>query len=149
MANITTIYKKKGSRNLLENDRGIFTLSVYRKIIDRLVYREKYPLIDEKMSDSNIGARRNKNIKNHLFIVYAVINDVLRSKSQCIDLQIYDLVKAFDVLWLTDSFNSLWDTLPDAAHDDRLGLIYQLSLSHRVAVNTGVGVTDRIDSNTR
>ena len=48
-------------------------------------------------------------------------------------------------MWLTDSLNSLWDTLPDAAHDDRLGLIYQLSLSHRVAVNTGVGVTDRID----
>merc|ERR1712126_227445 len=29
MANITTIFKKKGSRNLLENDRGIFILSVF------------------------------------------------------------------------------------------------------------------------
>ena len=65
LANITTIHKKKGSKNILENDRGIFTLSVYRKIVNRLVYQEKYPLVDERMSDSNIGARNNKNIKNH------------------------------------------------------------------------------------
>ena len=98
LANITTIHKKKGSKNILENDRGIFTLSVYRKIVNRLVYQEKYPLVDERMSDSDIGARKNKNIKNHLFIVYAVINDVIKNKIHCIDLQIYDLVKAFDVL---------------------------------------------------
>ena len=68
LANITTIHKKKGSKNILENDRGIFTLSVYRKIVNRLVYQEKYPLVDERMSDSNIGARNNKNIKNHFVI---------------------------------------------------------------------------------
>ena len=43
MANITTIYKKKGSKNNLENDHGIFSLSVFRKIIDRLVYQENTP----------------------------------------------------------------------------------------------------------
>ena len=59
MANITTIFKKKGSKFDLENDRGIFGLSVYKKIIDRLTYKEKYPLLD--MFDSNIGARRKKN----------------------------------------------------------------------------------------
>ena len=59
MANITTIYKKKGSRHDLENDRGIFGLSVFRKIIDKMVYKEKYPHINRSMSDSKIGARRN------------------------------------------------------------------------------------------
>ena len=63
LANITTIYKKKGSRQNLENDRGIFTLSIFRKIIDRLIYRDKFSLIDSGMTDSNIGARRDKNIK--------------------------------------------------------------------------------------
>ena len=42
LANITTIYKKKGSRFDLENDRGIFTLSIFRKIIDRLIYQQLY-----------------------------------------------------------------------------------------------------------
>ena len=145
MANITTIYKKKGSRNDLESDRGIFTLSIFRKIIDRLIYREKYPLIDLQMTDSNIGARHDKNIKNHLFIVYAIINDVLKSKKSCVDIQIYDLVKAFDVLWLADCLNDLWDTLPREALDDKLGLVYKTSMTNLVAVNTSFGQTERID----
>ena len=142
-ANITTIYKKKGSRNNLESDRGIFTLSIFRKIIDRLIYREKYPLIDLQMTDSNIGARHDKNIKNHLFIVYAIINDVLKSKQTCIDIQIYDLVKAFDVLWLDDCFNDLWDTLTREAQEDKLGLVYKTSMKNLVAINTPFGQTER------
>ena len=114
----------------MENDRGIFSLSIFRKIIDRLIYKEKYPLIDSGMTDSNIGARHNKNIKNHLFVVYAVINDVLQSKKNCVDIQIYDLVKAFDVLWLADCFNDLWDTLPDESHDDKL--VYYTTLVQRI-----------------
>ena len=145
MSNITTIYKKKGSKHDLENDRGIFGLSVFKKIIDKLIYQQKYPLIDQNMSDSNIGARRNKNIKNHLFIIYAIINSVLKGESGCLDIQIYDLVKAFDVLWLDDCMNDLWDTLPSTARDDKLGLIYQTSRTNMVAVNTSVGQTKRVN----
>ena len=61
-ANITTIYKKKGSRQDLNNDRGIFVVSVMRMILDGLIYDEKYPDVDMNMSDSNIGARKNRNI---------------------------------------------------------------------------------------
>ena len=95
------------------------------------------------MSNSNIGARKKRNIKNHLFIIYAVINSVMKSES-CVDIQIYDLVKAFDVLWLQDTMNDLWDTLPERSRDDRLGLVYQLSKENLVAVNTAVGQTDRV-----
>ena len=145
ISNITTIYKKKVPKHDMENDRGIFGLSVFRKIIDNLVYQEKYPLIDMGMSDSNIGARKRKNIKNHLFIVYGIMNSVLKGESKCIDIQIYDLVKAFDVLWLADSMNDLWDTLPEGARDDRLGLVYQTSKNNMVAVNTAVGQTERVN----
>ena len=58
---------------------------------------------------------------------------------------IYNLIKAFDVLWLEGSLNDLWDTLPPHAHDDRLGLVYQSSRRNLVAVNTAVGQTDRVD----
>ena len=81
MSNITTIYKSSGSRQDLESDRGTFSLSVYRKIIDKLIYQEKYPMIDENMSNSNIGARKKRNIKNHLFIIYAIINKNANLKS--------------------------------------------------------------------
>ena len=45
-ANITTIYKRKGSRQEMDNDRGIFVVSVMRMILDSIIYQEKYPLID-------------------------------------------------------------------------------------------------------
>ena len=101
MSNITTIYKRKGSKHDLENDCGIFGLSVFKKIIDKLIYQEKYPLLDEFMTESNIGARKKRNIKNHLFIIHGIINSVLKGEGGCIDILIYDLVKAFDVLWLS------------------------------------------------
>lgn len=79
------------------------------------------------MSDSNIGAMRNKNVRNHLFIVYAVINNVIKSKS-CIDVQIYDLVQTFDSLWLEDCMNETYDVLPENQRDDKLGLVNQTNV---------------------
>ena len=37
MANITTIYKSSGSRHDLESDRGIFSLSIWRKLVDKMI----------------------------------------------------------------------------------------------------------------
>ena len=61
-ANIVSIYKGKGEKSDLENDRGIFLVNVLRSILMKLVYKEKYPLIDKNMTDSQIGARKHKNI---------------------------------------------------------------------------------------
>ena len=144
MSDITCIYKKKGSRMDMENDRGIFGLSIFKKMIDKLIYLEKYPLLDANMSDSNIEARKKRNIKNHLFIIHGIINSVVNGHGGCVDLQIYDLVKAFDALWLADCMNDLWDTLPHHARDDRLGLLYECSKKNLVAVNTAVDQTERV-----
>ena len=38
LSNITTIYKSKGSRFDLNNDRGIFILTVLKKILYKLIY---------------------------------------------------------------------------------------------------------------
>jgi hypothetical protein len=56
--NINSIYKRKASMMNMENDRGIFGLSVFKKMIDKLIYIAKYPLLDEKMTNSNVGARK-------------------------------------------------------------------------------------------
>ena len=77
MSDITCIYKKKRSRMDMENDKGIFGLSIFKKMIDKLIYLEKYPLLDANMSDSNIGARKKRNIKNHLFIIHVIINSLV------------------------------------------------------------------------
>ena len=136
LANISSIYKNKGSRFDIENDRGIFILPVLRKLLDKLSYEDKYPGIDSSMSDSNIGARRGRNIKKHLFLIYGIINFVLFEDNSCIDIQIYDLVKAFDRLWLEDCMNDLFDSLPSEQQDDKLALVYQGNIDNEVVVNT-------------
>ena len=143
--NITSIYKGKGSRLSLENDRGIFTMTIWRKLIDRLTYNDLYDNIDKHMSDSNIGARKAKNIRNHLFVVYAIMNDVLLNKKESVTIQIFDLVKAFDKLWLEESMNDLVDSLDNEHHNDKLALIFESNKTNMVAVNTPVGQTKRIN----
>ena len=144
-ADITSLFKHRGSRMELSNDRGIFILAVLRKILDKLVYLEKYPDLERNMSDSNIGARKKKNVRNHLFIVCGVINSVLRDGRGCVDIQIYDLVQAFDALWLQDCMNDLYDCLPECQRDRKLALIYQTNVNNLVAVNTPVGQTERVN----
>ena len=72
--NITTIFKNKGSRFDMKNERGIFILSSFRKILDKLLYLEKYEDINAHMSDSNIGARKEKQVKDHLDLYDSLSN---------------------------------------------------------------------------
>ena len=144
-ANVTTIFKSKGSRLCLDSDRGIFVINILKRIIDRLIYNDKYEQIDGNMSDSNIGGRRKKNIKNHLFIIHGIINAVIQGDSEAIDIQIYDIEKAFDALWLEDCMNDLIDTIPASQQDDKMALLYEGNENNKVAINTAVGQTERVD----
>ena len=89
------------------------------------MYLEENPELEKSMSDSNIGARKDKNVRNHLFIVYGVIQNVLREGSGFVDIQIYDLIQAFNALWLEDCMNEIYDCLPEFKRDRKLALIYQ------------------------
>ena len=143
--NITTIFKS-GSRLSLHNDRGIFLQTVFKKVLDGLIYNDKYEHIDEAMSDSNIGGRKNKNIKNHLFVVYGVMNSYIKEEKSCLDIQIYDLVQAFDSLWLDDCLNDIYDSLPEEERDDKVALMYEGNRNNLIAVNTAVGLTERVNA---
>ena len=110
-----------------------------------MIYSETYDSINDSMSDSNIGARKGKNVRDHLFILYAVINSVVRGDSKCIDIQVYDIQKAFDALWLNDTFNDLFDSLPQNKRDNSISLLYKTNLTNMVAVKTPVGLTKRVN----
>ena len=55
MKNISTIYKNKGSRLELENDRGVFTSTVLNTILQKLIYKDTYETIDANLTDSNVN----------------------------------------------------------------------------------------------
>ena len=145
LSNITSLYKNKGSRSDLENDRGIFILTVLRKILDKLLYNDNYDSIDQNMSESNIGARKRRNIRDHLFVIYGIINSVLKGGEKCIDLQVYDIEKCFDALWLEECLNDLYNTLPEDHRNDQIALLYKANESNLVAVKTPAGLTSRIN----
>ena len=145
--NISTIYKNKGSRFDLVNDRGIFNMTIFRKIVDRLVYNDKYEKIDCNMSDSNVGGRKGRNIRNHLFIVYGIINSVMNKESPPIDIQLYDLKQCFDAMWLEESMNDMCETVPTNEWDKKMALVYMNNSNNQVAVKTPFGLTERTDIN--
>lgn len=140
-ANITAIYKNKGSRFNLENDRFIFQIGVLRSIVDKLIYKDKYESIDQHLPDTQIGARRGKNIRNHLFIVYGIINSVIHKDSGPIDINVYDIKQAFDSIWLEEAMNDLYESVGEEERDDKLALIYLNNRDN--LVNTPSGQTDR------
>ena len=53
---------KPGIHNL-ENQRGIFLISIFRSIIMKLLLKDKYDILDSNMIDSNIGGEKTRGFK--------------------------------------------------------------------------------------
>ena len=143
-SNIVSIYKGKGYRAKLENERGIFMLNLVRKIKDKMILNDVYEDIDANMSDSQVGGRSKRGIIDHLFIVYSVINSVAQKESAPVDLEIYDISKMFDALWIEECCNDMYEA---GVVDDKMALIYAANEKNLVAVSTPAGMTDRVEIN--
>lgn len=141
LENIVSIYKGKGQRNDLNNDRGIFILNIIRNIRDKLVYNDIYDIIESNMSNSQVGAQRDKGIRNHLFVLYSILNSVKQKEAAPIDIQIYDVKKMFDAIWLLECCNNLYES---GVKNDKLSIIYESNRVHKISVKTPVGETKRV-----
>ena len=140
LMSITSFYKNKGLKCDLSNDRGVFNLSKIRSILDRVIYSEVYPIVDSQLSYSNVGGRRKRNIRDHLFVIYAIINDVVKGHAEAIEIQGYDITKCFDEMWFEETHNDLWNT---NVNDDKFSLIAKLDENCQPVVKTPCGDTDR------
>ena len=138
-ANIISIYKGKGEKNDLQSDRGIFIMNIFRSIMMKIVYNQEYETIDSNMSDSNIGARKDKNIRNHIFILNGIINEAVKS-GKSIDITILDYRQCFDSMWLEECINDLYES---GVTNANLALIYEANKNNQVAVMTPSGLTER------
>ena len=140
-ADVATIYKGKGEKCDLENDRGIFLVTLFRSILMRLIYMDKYDIIDSNMSDSQVGGRKGRNVINHIWILNGIITDVLSTKRKTpIDIQIFDYKQCFDSLWLQECLNDIYTS---GVKDDKLALLYNVNKLVKVAVKMPVGITNR------
>ena len=96
------------------------------------------------MSDSNIGGRRGRMAKDHLFVVYGIINSVKNKEDEEVDMQVFDIEKAFDKLWIEDSLNDVVDNIPTEKANDKISILYEANKLTKVAVKTPFGLTERI-----
>ena len=96
--------------------------------------------MDKNISDSNVVARKKKNIRNHIFNLNGIINEVLKYKDKPVDIVIVDYKQCFDSLWLDEVANHLFEA---GIYDDKLALIFKLNSVNRLAVKTPFGITER------
>ena len=131
---ITTIYKSKGSRKDLVNQRGIFLTQVICKIWERLI-KDRASFATCNINKLQAGSTKNKSTADHTFIIRSCITRAVYLKCSLF-LNFYDFRQCFDKLWLEDSVISLYKL---GLQNEFLSLIYKTNLEANIVVKTPFG----------
>ena len=94
------------------------------------------------MSDSNAGARKGKNCRNHSFIVNGILHEKKENHGEPIDILIYDVAKCFDEVWPADTINILYDL---GVKNENLCIIYEGTQKSYISIKTTSGQTERFE----
>ena len=131
---ITCLYKAKGSRKQLVNQRGIFLTQVITKIFERLV-KQRTKCVTTKINKLQAGSRTDKSTADQNFLLRSCI---VHAKYLNIPLYLnfYDFRLCFDKIWLEDSIISLYKL---GLQNEFLALIYKINLKANIIVNTPLG----------
>ena len=138
--NITSIHKKKSKRQF-DNYRGVFRVQTLRSILDRLTYNDCYYTIDSHLTDGNVGARKERSARDNIFVISAIINSVTNGKSAPIQVQVADIEKCFDKLWLQSCINTLYDA---GINSDILNVLYIENRNANIAIKVNGKLSSRI-----
>ena len=138
--NITPLFKNKGSRKDYNQYRGAFRVTIFRNILDRLIFNDEYQTIENNLTDSNVGGRRGINIRDHIFVLNAIINSVKKGNAEACDITVNDVEKCFDALWVQECMNTLFEC---GLNNDKLVLLYEETKSAMIAIKTSSGITQR------
>ena len=143
LSNIVNIWKKKGDKMNIDSYRGIFIINFYKSLILKLIYQDKSKSIDSHMSEYQIGGRKGRNVRDHLFVVNGLIQDTLSSVSmKPLNIIVADFSLCFDGMYLPLACRDLYFS---GCKDDKLALLYDINKRNNVAVRTSLGLTDRFE----
>ena len=137
------IWKKKGDKLNIDSYRGIFIVNLFRFLLMKLIYQDKSKTIDANMSDFQIGGRKGRNGRDHIFIVNGIIHDTLSSvKVKQVNTIFADFLQCFDGLSLSLTCKDLYQ---EGCQDDKLAQFFDINRTNNVAVKTSLGLTDRFE----
>ena len=131
--NVTNLYKNKGPRQSFDSYRGVFTTPVLQKILDNIIYDEEYDVMDNSLTNCNVGSRRGRNIRDNLFVINAIMNQTKQNPKEAVDIGVYDVFKCFDYVWLQECINDLYES---GLTNDKLNLIYISNEHANIAIKT-------------
>ena len=140
LCNISSIWKMKEPRNEFSSYRGIFRVSIFRAILDRLIYNDEYPTIDQNLTDSSVGARKTRNVRDKIFVLNAILNSNKHNLKKALDLQVHDAEQCFDSLWLHEVMSSLFQA---GMQNEKPPLLFLENRNAQFAVKTPGGISKR------
>ena len=113
--------------------------SVLRTILMKIIHERTYEKVSFSMTESQIGAKKGKNVRNHIFVINSIISDVLSSvKKPPIDLCVMDYSQMFEEGYIC--LNALYEA---GVQDDIFALISEANGNNVISVKTPNGVTTR------
>ena len=109
--------------------------------MDRLIYNDEYPEIDDNLRDSNVGARKGQNIRENKFVLNAINNSVINGTEEPVDVELFDVEKCFDALWMEETINDVYDA---GLTNDKLVLLFLENQHAKIAIKTPSGKSERV-----
>ena len=114
--------------------------SVLRAVLMKMIYGRTYKTVDLNMTDAQIGARKRKSVRNHLFVLNSVMSDVMENKKkEAIDINILDFKQMFDAEEVPNVLNALYEV---GIKDDMFAMLNEANENVIFAVKTPSGITE-------
>ena len=101
---------------------------------------DEYKNIDKNLTDSNVGGRKGRGIRDNLYVINAITNSVRNGGEDSCDIQVFDVEKCFDSLWVQECVNTLYEY---GFKNDKLVLLYEETKNAKIAIKTPNGTTNR------
>ena len=140
ISNVSILYKGKGSKHDVINLRGIFKLPIVRNILDKLIYIDDQKVLNQNMGQFQVGNQQGRSIRDHTFIVHAVINEA-KVKKIPIDILFTDIKQCFDSIWLEEALNDLYCS---GITSRNLNLLFEGNKETDMCIETSLGRSNRV-----
>ena len=88
------------------------------------MYNDKISKIDSNLTDS-----KYRNIRDNIFGMNAILNSTTKENEEAPDVQIYDIEKCVDTLWLHEVINCLYKS---GLTNDKLPLLFLKTTMHKL-----------------
>ena len=139
---VSTMYKHKGKRNRLVNQRGIFLKQVLSKMYGKLNMNRASNAM-EGIDKSQAGGRLNRSTADQTYMLRAAVDHSIYL-DQPLFITLYDYSQCLDSLWLTDCLLSL---IKVGVDKKIVSILQKLNETCNIVVKTPVGVTEEFEMN--